>query len=126
MGSLGFSEIALIVVIALVVFGPKKLPELSRTLGKALGEFRRATGDLRAAMEEEMRELERHTKELEQKSQQALSTAEEALPVYDADMDTRTIGFAAAAPANSAEAAPAATHDSNPEVKPPDGDDKSA
>jgi TatA/E family protein of Tat protein translocase len=126
MGSLGFSEIALIVVIALVVFGPKKLPELSRTLGKALGEFRRATGDLRSAMEEEMRELERHTKDLEQKSQVALGAGEEAPPVYDPDMDTRTIGFAAAAPANSAEAAPAAAPDSNPEVKPPDGDDKSA
>jgi TatA/E family protein of Tat protein translocase len=126
MGSLGFSEIALIVIIALVVFGPKKLPELSRTLGKALGEFRRATGDLRSAMEDEMRELERHTKELEQKSQQALSTGDENPPVYDPDMDTRTIGFAAAAPANSAESAPASASDPNPEVKPPDGDDKSA
>jgi TatA/E family protein of Tat protein translocase len=127
MGSLGFSEIALIVIIALVVFGPKKLPELSRTLGKALGEFRRATGDLRSAMEDEMRELERHTKDLEQKSQVALGAGEEAAAVYDPDMDTRSIGFAAAAPANSAEAAqPAATQASNPEVKPPDGDDKSA
>jgi TatA/E family protein of Tat protein translocase len=127
MGSLGFSELVLILIIALVVFGPKKLPELSRTLGKALGEFRRATGDLRSAMEEEMRDLERHTKELEQKSQQALGAGEGTPPVYDPDMDTRTIGFAAAAPTNAATATdPGTTDTSAVEVKPPDADNKPA
>ncbi len=125
MGTLGFPEIILILVIALVVFGPKKLPELSRTIGKALGEFRKASGELRSAMEEEMRELERHTKELEQKAEQALPSETQPASVYDPDMDTRSIGFAPGAdPAHAAgEAGPDA---SETEVKPPDGDAKPA
>ena len=46
MGSLGFPEIAIIFLIALILFGPKKLPEIGRTLGKALREFKKATRDL--------------------------------------------------------------------------------
>lgn len=128
MGNLGFPEIILILVIALIVFGPKKLPELSRTIGKALAEFRRASSDLRGAMENEMRELERHTRELEQKSQQVLASASDALPVYDPDMDSRSIG----APADSSSKEPGATAEPSPsessptEVKPADGHAKSA
>jgi TatA/E family protein of Tat protein translocase len=44
---LGFQELALIFVVALLVFGPNKLPELARGLGKSLAEFRRASNDLR-------------------------------------------------------------------------------
>ncbi|HSE40038.1 MAG TPA: twin-arginine translocase TatA/TatE family subunit, partial [Acidobacteriota bacterium] len=46
MGPLGIQEIVLIFVIALIVFGPKKLPELGRQVGKALGELRRASNDI--------------------------------------------------------------------------------
>ncbi len=49
-------------VIALVIFGPQKLPELARMLGKATAEFRKMTGDFRYALEEEVRELERQTR----------------------------------------------------------------
>lgn len=45
-GSLGFSEIMMILVIGLIIFGPKKLPEIGRSLGKALREFRRASNDI--------------------------------------------------------------------------------
>ncbi len=44
-GSIGMTELIVIMVVALVVIGPKRLPELARTLGKALGDFKRATSD---------------------------------------------------------------------------------
>ncbi|MAW63963.1 MAG: twin-arginine translocase subunit TatB [Acidobacteria bacterium] len=53
-GSIGMSELLIIFVIALVVFGPRKLPELGRSLGKSLGEFKRASNDLRNTLEEEI------------------------------------------------------------------------
>ncbi len=59
MGPLGFTEIAFILVIALLLFGPNKLPELGRLVGKGLREFRRASTDLRATIEDEVRDLER-------------------------------------------------------------------
>jgi len=52
-------HLIIIFAVALVVFGPEKLPELARTLGRVMGEFRRATGDLRSTFEGHMRELER-------------------------------------------------------------------
>ena len=53
-GSLGLPEILFILVLALLVFGPRKLPEVGRTIGRALGEFRRATGDLKRSLDREM------------------------------------------------------------------------
>jgi len=54
-GSLGFPELMLIFLVALVVFGPRKLPDIGRSIGKALGEFKRATNDLKSTLEEEVR-----------------------------------------------------------------------
>jgi TatA/E family protein of Tat protein translocase len=54
-GSLGVPELLAILAVALIVFGPRKLPEIGRTLGKALGEFRRATDDLKNTIEREVR-----------------------------------------------------------------------
>ncbi len=53
-GSLGIPELLLIFVVALLVFGPKRLPEIGRTLGKALGEFKKATDDLKNTIEREV------------------------------------------------------------------------
>jgi len=52
-------HLIIVFVIALVFFGPEKLPELARNLGKLMGEFRRATGDLRSTFEGHLRDLER-------------------------------------------------------------------
>lgn len=52
MFNLGFTEMAVIFVVALLVFGPHKLPELARNLGKSLAEFRRASNDLRRSIME--------------------------------------------------------------------------
>jgi Tat protein translocase TatB subunit len=53
-GSLGGPELLLILVIALLVLGPRKLPQLGRTIGKAMGEFRRASTDFRSTLEREI------------------------------------------------------------------------
>jgi len=62
MGPLGGQEIVVIFLLALLLFGPKKLPELARTLGKALSEFRRAKNELRATFESHMYELEKEAR----------------------------------------------------------------
>jgi TatA/E family protein of Tat protein translocase len=53
-GSLGFTEIAFVLVLALLLFGPKRLPEIGRTIGKGLSEFRRASNDLTRTLEREV------------------------------------------------------------------------
>jgi TatA/E family protein of Tat protein translocase len=53
-GPLGFPELIFILVLALLIFGPKKLPEIGRTLGKGLAEFRRATDDLKRTINTEV------------------------------------------------------------------------
>jgi sec-independent protein translocase protein TatA len=54
-GSIGMPELIIIFVIALIIFGPRKLPELGRSLGKSLSEFKRASNELRSTLEEEIR-----------------------------------------------------------------------
>ncbi len=61
MGTLGGGELVAIFLLALLLFGPKKLPELGRTIGKAITEFRRAQAELKSTFDREMRNLERET-----------------------------------------------------------------
>lgn len=56
---LSIPHLIILFVVALVVFGPEKLPELARNLGKMMAEFRRATGDLRNTFEGHLQDLER-------------------------------------------------------------------
>ena len=56
-GSLGIPELILIFIVALLVFGPKRLPEIGRTLGKALGEFKKATDELKSNWDENLKML---------------------------------------------------------------------
>jgi TatA/E family protein of Tat protein translocase len=58
---LGFGEMAFLFVLALLVFGPKKLPEIARQVGKALNEFKRASNEFRSQIESEIANLERET-----------------------------------------------------------------
>jgi sec-independent protein translocase protein TatA len=73
MGPLGVPEMIVIFILALVLFGPKKLPELGRTLGKAITEFRRATSDLKSTFEREMQSLEREGESLREVTHAAAS-----------------------------------------------------
>ncbi|MEE2838943.1 MAG: twin-arginine translocase TatA/TatE family subunit [Acidobacteriota bacterium] len=54
MWNLGFPELIIIFVVALVIFGPRKLPELGRSLGKGLSEFKRASNELKRTWEDEV------------------------------------------------------------------------
>lgn len=81
MGPIGIPELIFIFLIALLIFGPRKLPELGRNLGKALTEFRRASNDLRYAVEQEMRDLERQGNEVKKSVTDAVSLGE--LPSLD-------------------------------------------
>jgi TatA/E family protein of Tat protein translocase len=77
-GSIGMPELIIIFVIALIIFGPRKLPELGRSLGKSLAEFKRASNELKSTLEEEIR--------IEEQQQQRAETAKAvtAAPVPDA------------------------------------------
>jgi sec-independent protein translocase protein TatB len=69
-------HLVIIFIVVLVVFGPHKLPELARGLGKIMAEFRKASTDFKMAFEEEMRTIERQTREAEwKKSQEAAAAA---------------------------------------------------
>jgi len=83
-------------VVVLVVFGPHKLPELARGLGKLMAEFRKASTDFKLAFEEEMRNVERQAREVERKKQQDAAAA-----------SASAAETATAAAAESTEAAPA-------------------
>src|ERR1700675_2540896 len=74
-------HIVILFVVVLVLFGPHRLPELARGLGKLMAEFRKASTDFKMAFEEEMRNVERQARELEwKKSQEAAAAASTAEP----------------------------------------------
>ena len=80
MGPIGFPEMLVIAVLALLVFGPRKLPELGRSVGKALAEFRRASADIRFTIEEEMREVERQAQHVARDVECAVETPPDSVP----------------------------------------------
>ncbi|MEP7117805.1 MAG: TatA/E family twin arginine-targeting protein translocase [Acidobacteriota bacterium] len=78
-GSIGMPELVIILVIALIIFGPRKLPELGKSLGKSINEFKKASAELQSTLEQEIK-LE------EQKDERAKTAAAAPAPtVVDAD-----------------------------------------
>jgi TatA/E family protein of Tat protein translocase len=71
-GSIGMAEMVVIFLIALLVFGPRKLPELGKSLGRSLAEFKRASNELRNTLEDEVR--------IEEQREQAARTSTQAPP----------------------------------------------
>jgi sec-independent protein translocase protein TatB len=69
-------HLVILFVVALLVFGPEKLPELARMLGKAMAEFRRVTTDVRRVVEDEMRDLELKNREVDLRRRETELAAE--------------------------------------------------
>jgi len=84
-GPIGMPELIVIMVLALIIFGPRKLPELGRSLGRSLNEFKKASNELKHTLDEEIRVEEQRSAE----QQRAAETA--ARPV-DATPDLATDG----------------------------------
>lgn len=80
-GSIGMPELIIILVIALIIFGPRKLPELGKSLGRSLNEFKKASTDLQNTLEQEIKIEEQ--KETAAKAKQEESTASAVFPRGD-------------------------------------------
>ena len=69
-GSIGMPELIIILVIALIIFGPRKLPELGKSLGRSLNEFKRASTDLQNTLEQEIKLEEQKDRQVKEKAQE--------------------------------------------------------
>jgi len=79
-GSIGMPELIIILVIALIIFGPRKLPELGRSLGRSIGEFKKASNELRNTLDEEIRIEEQRDQRAATKAEQDSAIAAAATP----------------------------------------------
>jgi len=79
-GSIGMPELIIILVIALIIFGPRKLPELGRSLGRSIGEFKKASNELRSTLEEEIRIEDQRDKRAAIRAEQDTAIAAAAPP----------------------------------------------
>jgi sec-independent protein translocase protein TatB len=108
---LSIPHLIIIFVVVLVVFGPEKLPELARNLGKVMAEFRKATGDLRMNFEDHLRDLERETE------QRRIGGALPAPPPPAGTIATQAPSQAAPDPSAAASTAPPSTETAHPETE---------
>lgn len=67
---IGTQEMVVIFLLALLIFGPKKLPELGKTVAKAMGEFRRASSELKSTWDHEMQQIEKETAPIKQAAEE--------------------------------------------------------
>jgi TatA/E family protein of Tat protein translocase len=109
MGQIGFPELMIIFLIALLVFGPKKLPELGKSLGKGLKEFRRATDDLKSTWQEQMKDVERSVDEVK-------TTVNEAANEIKPELDFKSHLTTPATPKSAASPAEPAKEEESKEV----------
>ena len=83
-GSIGMPELVIILVIALIIFGPRKLPELGKSLGKSINEFKKASTELQNTLEKEI-QIEELKEKDEQRARSATAPVTPAAPIVDAD-----------------------------------------
>ena len=114
---MSITQLIVILVLALIVLGPDKLPMVARTVGKVLGELRRITGDFRSTIEGEMREIERET---------ALKEIRESFPEhihYDLTQEATIADSGPAAPPAALPVPPASEAEApTPSEKPSNGE----
>jgi len=84
-----FADSIVIFLLALVLFGPKKLPEIGRQIGKLLAEFRRASNDFKMQIDEELRTMEQQ--ERQKKLEAAATEQAKALPIPDTETEREPI-----------------------------------
>jgi len=117
---LSIPHLIVIFIVALVVFGPEKIPELARNLGKIMAEFRRVTGDMRSTFEGHLRDLEREADQRRAAAPLAPAAAAPAAPASDAPAEPASSapapGTVASNPPNAAAIAnlPAPEREANP------------
>ncbi|HEY2461574.1 MAG TPA: twin-arginine translocase TatA/TatE family subunit [Candidatus Acidoferrum sp.] len=102
---LSIPHMIVVFIIVLVVFGPQKLPELARGLGKLMAEFRKASTDFKSAFEQEMRDMERQARETERRKA-AEAAAATATPAQPATLGTPSGSETASPEAPLADPAP--------------------
>jgi sec-independent protein translocase protein TatA len=93
-GSIGMPELIIIFMIALIIFGPRKLPELGRSLGKSLGEFKRASNELRNTLDEEIRLEEQRVSEPAKRAEATPTHSEAAVSDQNTEAIPRQTGSA--------------------------------
>ncbi|PYS02321.1 MAG: hypothetical protein DMG15_01385 [Acidobacteria bacterium] len=108
MGQLGFSEMLVIFIIALLVFGPKKLPELGKSLGKGIREFKKATEELKSSWEDQVKDIATPLNEVKR-------------DIHNMGQDMKSdlyksLETAAETPQEPSHSSPAASHPSEPAV----------
>jgi TatA/E family protein of Tat protein translocase len=80
-GSIGMPELILIFIVALLVFGPKKLPELGKSLGRGLAEFKRASDDLKKTIEDEIEQGKHEADAVRKQVAEVRSTIDPTVPL---------------------------------------------
>jgi sec-independent protein translocase protein TatA len=98
MGPVGVQEMVVILLVALVLFGPKKLPELGKTIGKAMTEFRRAQAELKATFDSHMRELEKEGESIKEVTRSYTSEISNHYNAYDSPSFSDSITYHGAEP----------------------------
>jgi sec-independent protein translocase protein TatA len=93
-GPIGMPELIVIMVLALIIFGPRKLPELGRSLGRSLNEFKKASNELKHTLDEEIRVEEQRTTDQQRAAEAAARPAPETEPELDEHGIPRRTGSA--------------------------------
>jgi len=125
MANLGMADSLILMVMALVVFGPRRLPQIGRQIGKLMYEFRKASNDFKFQMEEELRsaeEADRRKKEDERLRALALATPTPAVPAIEAPVNSTTESSTPSESVSSTTIPPVADapwEESSPRILPP-------
>jgi sec-independent protein translocase protein TatA len=101
-GSIGMQELIIVFVIALIIFGPRRLPDLGKSLGRSIAEFKRASNELRNTLEEEIRVDDQRQAKAATAAPGPAATDSETTPATDYETTATTDSETTAVPAEPA------------------------